>query len=261
MLYVFQMTTSAAQTLYNSTPGLVFGGEGSEPGRLREPRGVAVHHLTDMTYVADYGNNRVCEFNSSGHVISCMSGYITDDNIAVYFNHPSDVSVMTDGRMIICDDHRVMLMYRNTTIIHVWGSLTTGHGLGQFKYPEAVASDGDLIYVADHNNERIQVLNVTSIDVIAEIKVHNPYVLYKPHGVAVDPESGYIFVTGYRSGGDIMILYNMTGHYVRKVTASDLGLNQVRLRHIALYKDQVYVSDFSNTVIYRIECTEARSYR
>ena len=31
----------------------------------------------------------------------------------VAFNNPRDVSVMTDGRMIICDQHRVMLMYTN----------------------------------------------------------------------------------------------------------------------------------------------------
>ena len=57
-----------------------------------------------MIYVADNDNHRVCEFNSSGHVISCMAGYITDDNITVDFNYPQDISVMTDGRMVISDD-------------------------------------------------------------------------------------------------------------------------------------------------------------
>ena len=250
MLYNFQVTTPAV--LYNSTPSLVFGGHGSEPGRLNNPRGVAVHHLTDMIYVADTGNSRVCEFNSSGHVISCMSGYRTTDGNEVDFNRPRDVSVMTDGRMIISDRHRVMLMYTNTTIIQVWGSLTTGQGLGQFEYPVSVASDGDLIYVADHGNTRIQVLNVTRFDDMKQIVVtaDDVSVSYNPRGVAVDPESGYMFVTGKMSGGDIMILYNMTGHYIRNVTSSDLGVAQASLTHIALYKEQVYVADIINDSIH-----------
>ena len=172
------------------------------------------------------------------------------------FNIPNDVSVMTDGRMIISDKHRVMLMYTNTTIIHVWGSLTAGQGLGQFDWPEAVASDGHLIYVADYYNYRIQVLNVTRVDDMKQIAVtaDDGSVSYKPRGVAVDPESGYMFVTGVRSGGGIMIIYNMTGHYIRKVTSSNLGVNQASLRHIALYKDQVYVPDNSN------DCIHIQSY-
>ena len=262
MLYIFQVTTPAV--LYNSTPSLVFGGKGSELGRLSYPRGVDVHHLTDTIYVADWGNDRVCEFNSSGHVISCMSGYIADDNITVPFKYPWDVSVMTDGRMIISDSHRVMLMYINYTIIHVWGSTTTGNVLGQFNNPEAVASYGDLIYVADHKNYRIQVLNVTRVDDIKQIKVtaDDASRAYRPVGVAVDPESGYMFVTGYWSGGTIMIIYNMTaGHYIHHIMASDLRVDQVHLRHIALYMDRVYVGDGYNDCIHILSYTGSSIYK
>ena len=158
--------------------------------------------------------------------------------------------------MIISDNHRVMLMYTNTTIIQVWGSLTTGQGLGQFNYPLAAASGGDLIYVADNNNKRIQVLNVTCVDDMKQIVVtaDDGSVSYKPRGVAVDPESGYMFVTGNRSDDDIIVIYNMTGHYIRNVTSSDLGVNQARMKHIALYKDQVYITDDSN------DCIHIQSY-
>ena len=217
-------------TVYNSTPSLVFGGESHGLGRLSRPRGVAVHHLTGIIYVADHGNHRVCEFNSSGHVVSCMSGYSGPGGITVDFNIPYDISVMTNGRMVISDNHRVIVTYSNMTLVHVWGSRTRGQGLGQFNRPNAVASDGDLIYVADHNNRRIQVLNVANtgdIEVI-EVRAGNPSELYYPHGIAIDRASGYIFVTGWRRSDDgsyiyIIIIYNMTGHYVRHVTPSDLG--------------------------------------
>ena len=172
----------------------------------------------------------------------------------VHFSYPYDVSVMTDGRMIISDTHRVMLMYINTTIIHVWGSLAQGQALGQFDYPLAVASDGYIIYVADYSNYRIQVLNVTSTDDIGEIRgtVGEPYVSYKPRGVAIDTESGDIFVTCEKSDGYIIIIYNMVGHYVRHVTTFDLVVD---LRHITLYRGQVYVGDVYNDCVHVLSYT------
>ena len=88
----------------------------------------------------------------------------------------------------------------------------------------------------------------------------DPSVLYLPVGIAVDRASGYILVTGWRWSGDgswisIMITYNMTGHYVRHVTPSDLGVDQTWLRHIALYSDQVYVSDIHNDCIHILSYT------
>ena len=64
-----------------------------------------------------------------------------------------------------------------------------GQGLGQFYIP--MASDGDLIYVADLSNMRIQVLNITRVDYMKQIVVtaDDPSVSYGPRGVAVDPES------------------------------------------------------------------------
>ena len=86
------------------------------------------------------------------------------------------------------------------------------------------------------------------------VKADDGSVSYRPRGVAVDPESGYMFVTGVRSDGDIFIIYNMTGHYIRHVTSSDLGVSQAGLTYIAIYKDHVYVTDISN------DCIHIQSY-
>jgi DNA-binding beta-propeller fold protein YncE len=49
--------------------GGYFGSEGSGPGQLKEPRGVAVNDTTHDVYVVDRGNNRVQEFNSTGTAV------------------------------------------------------------------------------------------------------------------------------------------------------------------------------------------------
>jgi DNA-binding beta-propeller fold protein YncE len=49
--------------------GGYFGSQGSGPGQLKEPRGVAVNDTTHDVYVVDRGNNRVQEFNSTGTAV------------------------------------------------------------------------------------------------------------------------------------------------------------------------------------------------
>ena len=151
-------------------------------------------------------------------------------SITVDFNRAMDISVI---QWQIAPDYHIIVTYNNMTVIHVWGCRTCGWELGQFNYPSAVASDRDLIYVADTHNNRIQVLNVTNTDYIEVIRViaNDLSVLYKPHGISVDPVSGDIFVTSRRSddGSWIYIITcNMTSHYVRHLTPSDLGVDRTR---------------------------------
>ena len=42
----------------------------------------------------------------------------------------------------------------------------------------------------------------------------------------------------------------MTGHYVRHLTPSDLGVDRTDLYHTVLYRDQIYVSDLNNDCIH-----------
>ena len=88
-----------------------------------------------------------------------MTGYGTVAEITVDFRYLSDV-LLADGQMVISDRHRVIVAHSTMTVIHVWGSLTAGQGLGQFSNPNTI--DRNLIYGADTNNCCIQVLNVTS---------------------------------------------------------------------------------------------------
>ena len=249
------MTTPDGSTVYNATPSLIFDGSGSVPGKISDPQGVVVHHLTDVIYVADSGNDRVCGFNPNGDVISCMSGYTTVDDTESFI-FPNDVSVLPDGRMVISDEHRVMLMYTNMTIIHVWGSKSLGTKVGKFEKPMGVASDGYRIYVADRENDRIQILNITSTDDIQEIKVrtYDSSLSYEPNDIAVDPVSGEMFVTGNDNSGNFIFVYDFAGHYVRHFTPAGLSKDDIRLYQIALYKGQVYVTDQD------LDCIHIMSY-
>ena len=255
MFYFIQATASDTRTAYDTISTVKFGGVGDPPGSFRSPRGLAIHNLTDMIYVADTYNHRICQFNAYGDVQTCMPGYTTDNgNIVVSFNFPRDVSV-SDERLIISDDYRVIVTHMNMALVYVWGDLERGSGVTQFGYLMGVVSHRDpghqdLIYVADSDNSRLQVLNLANPDDIAVISViaDDPSVSYLPYGIAVDPVSGDIFVSGL----SVIIMYNNTGHYIRHFSKSDLGVDKVTLYNMDLYKNQIYVSDGNNRCVHML---------
>jgi DNA-binding beta-propeller fold protein YncE len=75
--------------------GGYFGSEGSGPGQLKEPRGVAVNDTTHDVYVVDRGNNRVQEFNSTGTaVLAEFNGSAAPTGA---FEQPSWIAVDNSG--------------------------------------------------------------------------------------------------------------------------------------------------------------------
>ena len=260
LLYFIQVNTCASLTkiqcvTYNTTPSLIIGGKGRLLGQLDCPFGVAVHNLTGSIYVADSGNNKVCEFNSTGQVMSCMMGYVTYDDINVSFAKPYDIHVMSDGRLIVCDEHRVMVMYDNMTLIYIWGSRSEGWDLGQFAYPASVTSYEDLIYVADSENGRVQILSLTSPDYIEEISMAWSDAPGKIYGVSVEPLMGDIYITrtsyeGTSSQVDRIIIYSYTGQYLRNFSHADLRVDEARLDQITVHMGQMYISDVYNHCIH-----------
>ena len=57
----------------------------------------------------------------------------------------------------MCDshNHRVQVFGLDGTFQRMWGSM--GAGEGEFKYPQDAVVQGELLYVTDSNNHRVQV--------------------------------------------------------------------------------------------------------
>ena len=174
-----------------------FGGAGSENGKLKYPRGLAVHN--HKVYVADCNNKRISVFQTDGkfhHTIG--SGQLADPNdvtvngnnqllVADYvhhciytftldgdyvgkfgtygagrgrLHHPYGVAVDLYGFILVADtsNHRVSIFDKNGNFVHCFGS--RGSAIGQFQFPNGIAvSANGKVYVSDHINKRIQVFS------------------------------------------------------------------------------------------------------
>ena len=74
------------------------------------------------------------------------------------FNKPTDLARAPNGELYISDGYGNSSVHRFTadgTLIQSWGE--PGTGPGQFNLPHGVWVDGDRVYVADRQNNRVQI--------------------------------------------------------------------------------------------------------
>jgi DNA-binding beta-propeller fold protein YncE len=148
----------------------VWGGLGSLQGQFDSPRSVGSPADGDGVYVADTGNQRVQGFSGTGSPASVWG--IAGRGGPGYVTRPSGLAVDRSGNVYVGDTwaHRIEKLSATGEYLAQWGRVVPrtgftawGTGNGQFRFPRSVAYDpaGGNLWIADQNNNRIQVLTPT----------------------------------------------------------------------------------------------------
>jgi DNA-binding beta-propeller fold protein YncE len=154
-------------------PLLTFGTCGDGIGELNEPYDILIEPSGDLVVVERY-NHRIQFFNSQGISLGCVGdrGTVLEEQLAelqgtpakllapILFEFPTSIAKDSQGNFFITDsgNHRVRKFNSQWQEIMSFGE--QGTGLGQFQYPLCVSiAPNDLLYIADLNNERIQVFS------------------------------------------------------------------------------------------------------
>lgn len=172
-------------------PGFVaaWGGEGSGPGQLEYPYGVAVA-ADGSFYVTDQYNFRIVHFSSSGSVIESWGSF---GNRSGQFGITIGIVVDATGRVFVADygNDRVQVFDAHGAYIRQWGG--RGPGPGQFRGPMDVAVDpqGNVL-VLESGNQRIQVFTPDGVFL-------SSWNIEQPTGLCVD-SFGNIYVVGFETG-------------------------------------------------------------
>lgn len=140
-----------------------FGRPGTSPGDLDRPNGLDVAE-NGTVYVADSNNNRVQALSPKGEPLWVTGARVSElaeesDNP---FALPRSVTVLNDDSLIVVDAFAFSLIEigPDGEIGATWGE--RGVEPGQFNFPNSIDDLDDLLLVSDKENDRVQVLQLTS---------------------------------------------------------------------------------------------------
>ena len=209
---------------------------GKAPGELWWPRGVAMDTYTNQIYVAERTLSpkfaRVSIFSDSSEYLNSYTHEHMKSlcGIAIHENN----LYVTDKKVHAVFHFKIEADFR---LVARLGSI--GSGLGQFDAPRqlSISTNGD-VYIADANNNRIQVLDCS----LHPIRVLRHPSMYWPCDVKLTTEE--IYVLSYDDSPCIHV-FNHTGHKIRSLITCGRGMQVTGAYFFCLdTKKNLIISDF-----------------
>lgn len=159
---------------------------------------------------------------------------------------PDGLAVTKDGYVLVTDRHRLWKLTIDGTVIKCIGSSKKGINPLQFNNPCGIAVHPytGQIFVAEEDNNRVQVLNadLSFSHIVTVEHGHKPF--HSPYDVSLDND-GYLYVAD--QGNHCIIKLTTTGQYVERIgfKGSDPGqLN--RPLSVSVSNCLIYVSEWGN---------------
>lgn len=117
----------------------------------------------DNIWVTDNANHTVTKFSPEGDILMTLGKKDEPGEDSNHFFKPADIAFAQNGDLYVADGYgnsRVVKFDKDGKYLLAWGK--KGTGPGEFNLPHAVRLDKqDNIYVADRENDRIQVFDST----------------------------------------------------------------------------------------------------
>jgi len=240
------------------------GTSGSGEGEFNFPFGADVDSSGNV-YVADYTNNRIQKFDSSGNFVSMFGWGVSDGSSAFQvctsscqigsggsgngqFFGPRDVAIDSSDNIytIESNGNRVQKFDSSMNFLLKFGS--SGSGNGQFNLPKAIEVDDSNIYVADTGNNRVQTFNSTGTFLLKfGVGGTGDGQFDSPEGITSDA-SGNIYVTD--KNNDRVQIFNSTGSLNFKIDTSPGTPHDVAYYQELFYDGNASVKQYYNASSY-----------
>jgi len=140
-------------------------------GILSDPHGI-YFDAEDNVYYVDRAPCVVLKFNAAGEKVwetgdrdrPSDTGFTKENKRAQWaggpFNYPTDIGLSANGDFYVSDGDRNACVHKfsaDGTHLFSWGE--PGNGPGQFNRPHSVCEAGGRVFVADRDNNRVQIFD------------------------------------------------------------------------------------------------------
>lgn len=126
------------------------------------PHGLKVDNENNI-WVTDVGLHQVFKFSYDGKLLLKIGEARVAGNDSLHFDKPTDIAIAKDGSFYVSDGYgnsRVIKFSATGKYLFEWGK--KGSKESEFNIPHGISLDNyDNVYVADRENNRIQVFNST----------------------------------------------------------------------------------------------------
>lgn len=163
-------------------PLMEFDASGKFVRRIADDLFVTAHTVRvdaeDNIWTTDVGSHVVLKLSPNGLVLLSLGRMRVPGDDVLHFNQPTDVAFDREGNIFVADgegNSRVLKFNKYGNVLLGWGM--KGSGPGQFDLPHSIAVDGDLVYVGDRENARIQIFDLNG-RYLREWKLGHPFGLF-----------------------------------------------------------------------------------
>ena len=222
-------------------------------GFMDAPKGIA-RDATGNVYVADSGNDRIQEFDSTGNFIHAFGSTGASQG---QFNSPNGIATDSSGNVYIVDtnNNRIEEFSSTGSFIRQFGG---GFGNVVLNFPLGIfVNSTGYMYVADSSNNAVKILT-TNGDVVQQIGPSIPgyssISLNNPAGITID-SSGNILVVD--SGHAKVVKFSKNGNYISSFGSLGSGNGQLsNPRGIGITSSgDILVGDSDNNRIVKFSST------
>ena len=193
------------------------------------PHGLTVDQDNNI-WVTDVGLHQIFKFSHDGKLLMKLGIAKVPGNDSLHFNLPTDIAISRDGSFYVSDGYgnsRVVKFSSTGKFIKTWG--TYGKMRGEFIIPHGIVIDkNNIIYVADRQNNRVQLFDTTG-KFLNELK-NNEQVEQLPsvaidfdnklYSIDYDPRKKADSTVNGSTFFEFDISENATGHYGATATTT-----------------------------------------
>ena len=202
-----------------------------------KPWGLAVFDNGDIV-VAEFENNCVT-------IIPTRLPGRTKRRRIRQLSNPRGVAVTKDGHLLVAEYYRLQKLTADGDCLKSVGSRSRGSGQLEFDRPFGITVHPNTgqIFVAEHGNNRIQVLN-DDLTFSHMITLHGDKQLNIPRDVALDND-GYLYIADW--GNHCITKVTTTGEYITRIGSKGRAPGQLMTPTSITINDNIlYITEWGN---------------